>query len=392
MTTTRGRVEDASVRAAGLSDVGRARERNEDASFVGETLFAVADGLGGHRAGEVASGIAVAEIESAQRKAGRAGSDTLLRAVQSANRRVFERAQEEPDLLGMGTTITVVAIDRGVAHLAHVGDSRCYLIRDGAITQVTQDHTLVARMVAEGKLSAEEAEVHPQRSVLTRALGAGPNVDVDTLELQLVAGDRLLLCSDGLTAVMSDDELGSAAASAADMEVTCRELIDEANNRGGPDNITVLLVDVLSAPDGRGTAAPVASSKEPAPQEERRHRRVSVRLLVWLAVVALVVGGSWAALRAWSDRSWYVGFEGTRVAIYHGLPTTIFGIDMSEVEVRTAMTASDVAPFFRLRLEEGIGARSLAHARRIVAQIPRSADGPTPTQTPTPTPTGTASP
>ena len=254
------------IRWAARTDVGRARDRNEDSFYGGAHVFAVADGLGGHNAGDVASKIAIEPIKELDRKiddilADRV-PDSLTDTVLEANRAVYRKAQADAKVRGMGTTLTAVAIADGAAHLAHVGDSRCYLLRGGAMNQLSNDHTLVARMVQEGKLTPEEAEVHPQRSILTRALGAEPEVDVDSLHIDLQKGDRLLLCSDGLSSVIGEELIRQVLSTTDELDDGCQRLIDEANAHGGPDNITVIVVEVTGA-IGK-TRAPVVLPSEPA--------------------------------------------------------------------------------------------------------------------------------
>lgn len=383
-----------------LSDVGRTRERNEDSYYAGEYVFAVADGLGGHNAGDVASRLAVEPLAAFDRSVAGTPDDriaeALERAVDAANRAVYQRAQDDAKVRGMGTTLTAVAISNGSAHLAHVGDSRCYLIRGGEITQLSSDHTLVARMVAEGKLTPEQAETHPQRSILTRALGAEPEIDVDTLEIQLTPGDRLILCSDGLSSVIGDDQILATLSDSKALKEACKRLIDAANARGGPDNITVVVVEVT----GDGAAMrPAGSSAAPVGAKPRREisaaarprrdrRRVPVRLIVWiLAVVALGIA-SWVGVRSWVNRSYFVGVADGVVAIYRGIPTEFAGIELNHVEERTTKPADQVAEFWKPRLAEGIKADSLEEARKIVSRV-QTTPGPSATPTPSPSPSPT---
>ncbi|MHB8643615.1 MAG: Stp1/IreP family PP2C-type Ser/Thr phosphatase [Gaiellaceae bacterium] len=235
------------LRSAGVTSTGRRRRRNEDA-FVNEPpLFAVADGMGGPRAGEVASGLAAAAV-----KAGEAGGDGVERVValiQEANRRVYQRSSEDANVSGMGTTMTVALVEDGGVVFGHVGDSRAYLVRDGALEQLTQDHSLVAELVRGGKLSPEEAEHHPQRSVITRALGTDPDVDVDTFTVPEQDGDIFLLCSDGLTTMIGDDTIEHVLAEhGTDLESAAEELVRLANRAGGEDNITVVAFEVTAGP------------------------------------------------------------------------------------------------------------------------------------------------
>jgi PPM family protein phosphatase len=232
------------------TDVGLARSGNEDSHLRGRTVFAVADGLGGHRGGEVASAMAVAPLAALDGRAfpdaGEA-ADALAGAVREANRAIVERGRADPALWGMGTTVTAAAVaaDR-VLQLAHVGDSRAYLLRpDGPLRQLTTDHTVVEEAVRRGLLTRQQAAIHPQRGVVTRAVGLDPDLEVDTPEpLELEPGDQVLLCSDGLTEVVDDDQIAAALAGQADGDDACRALIAAANRAGGPDNITVVLLRV----------------------------------------------------------------------------------------------------------------------------------------------------
>jgi PPM family protein phosphatase len=229
------------------SDVGLARSGNEDSYFCGRTVFAVADGLGGHQGGEVASAAAVEPLAALD---GRAFADpgeaaeALATAIREANTAILDRAAGDPGLWGMGTTVTaaVVASERHL-QFAHVGDSRAYLLRDGNLGQLTTDHTVVGELVRRGRLTPAQAAIHPERSILTRAVGLDPSVPVDLPDpLELQAGDQVLLCSDGLTEAVDDDEIADLLAATTDGTAACRALIDAANAAGGPDNITVVLL------------------------------------------------------------------------------------------------------------------------------------------------------
>lgn len=349
----------ARVRTAALTDVGRARERNEDSFFVGAGVFAVADGLGGHRAGEVASALSLEPI--AALAAPEESFRDLAAAVQRANRDVYERARSNPDLSGMGTTLTALAVLGDVARIAHVGDSRCYLIRAGKIRRLTDDHTVVARLVREGKLSPKEAATHPHRSLLLRALGSEPSVLVDQADLDLLPGDRLLLCSDGLTGPVADDEILRLAGAEGDLDAACRALVALANARGGPDNVTVVLIE-------HGRADP----KPPAPAARRRRSRFarppSVRALIWCLVLLSTAIGAWFVVRTVANRNYFVGVDRGRVAIFRGLPDNPLK-GLARVEERTPIRLDEVAAYYRPRLAEGLRAGTLLEARRIVANI-----------------------
>jgi len=357
------------VRAASLTDVGKVREANEDACFAGAHVFAVADGLGGHRAGEVASTLALESIATLDGLDARRASERLGDAVRKANRSVSDRASQNDSMKGMGTTMTVVALDGYTAHLAHVGDSRCYLIRGDSITRLSRDHTLVARMVDEGKITSEQADQHPQRSILTRALGAERDVEVDEARFSLIGGDRLLLCSDGLTGVLSDEEIQRVAASGSDLAEICARLVSEANARGGPDNITVVLVDVEGASGDRAAPVGRARTRRTSPSFQRHH--ISARPFVWVAIVATLIVGGLVAVRTVTNRSYYVGIKDGKVAIFQGVPVDVGGVSLSHVQEPTVIPTESVAPYYIERLLQGVRATSLQDARRIVnEQIP----------------------
>ncbi len=227
----------------GITDPGRKRRRNEDAYVVEPPLFAVADGMGGAQAGEVASRLAAAALKEGRARTG--GERRIVSLIQEANRRVYDRSNEDPNASGMGTTMTVALVGNGQVAFGHVGDSRAYLIRDGSMEQLTEDHSLVAELMRSGKLSPEEAESHPQRSVITRALGTDPDVDVDTFTIAARMGDLFLLCSDGLTTMVPNEAiLDLVERHRNDMDRALRELVSAANREGGEDNITVVAFEI----------------------------------------------------------------------------------------------------------------------------------------------------
>jgi serine/threonine protein phosphatase PrpC len=214
-------------------------------------LFAIADGMGGAQAGEVASRLAAAAVKESGAAAG--GEQRIVDLIQEANRRVYDRSSTDPNTSGMGTTITVALVENERVAFGHVGDSRAYLIRDGTMEQLTEDHSLVNELLKSGKLSREEAETHPQRSVITRALGTDPDVDVDTFSVPAQTGDLFLLCSDGLTDMVSEDSiLDVVERNRDDIDRALRGLVKEANRSGGQDNITVVAFEIadIAARDG----------------------------------------------------------------------------------------------------------------------------------------------
>ena len=230
-------------RSTGLSHPGRRRRRNEDAWVCHPPLFAVADGMGGARGGEIASRVAATALGEDVDGSGEA---RVVALIQEANRQVYERAREDSDASGMGTTITVALFEDGIVSIGHVGDSRAYLLRDRKVDQLTEDHSLVAELVRTGRLSPEEAETHPQRSVITRALGTDPDVDVDVFSVEARPGDLFLICSDGLTSMVDDATiLDTVEGRRDDLDGVAKELIAAANRSGGEDNITVVFFEVV---------------------------------------------------------------------------------------------------------------------------------------------------
>jgi serine/threonine protein phosphatase PrpC len=226
-----------------VTDTGRKRRHNEDAFVSNPPLFAIADGMGGAQAGEVASRLAADALQEGGAEG--SGEERVAALIQRANRRVYDSSGRDASLEGMGTTMTVALVEDGAVAIGHVGDSRAYLIRDGKLRQLTDDHSLVAELTRAGKLSEEEAESHPQRSVITRSVGTDPDVDVDTLSVETKAGDVFLLCSDGLTDMVGDQQiLRIVNSKRTDLRVAAKALVKAANKRGGQDNITVVFFEV----------------------------------------------------------------------------------------------------------------------------------------------------
>ena len=246
-------------RTVALTDTGRKRRHNEDVYVVDPPIFAIADGMGGAKAGEVAAALAA----DALRGEGGSGEDTLVTLIQEANRRVYERAAEDAAKSGMGTTMTVALLEDSRVRIGHVGDSRAYLVRNGELSQLTDDHSLVGELVRSGKLAPEDADTHPQRSVITRVLGTDPDVDVDTITIETRSGDLFLLCSDGLYSMVGNDRiLELVERNRRDLDAAARALVAAANKGGGDDNITVVAFEIVP----EGEAAP--ATEEPAPDEE----------------------------------------------------------------------------------------------------------------------------
>ncbi len=253
------------VHVGAATDIGQVREGNEDSYLVVEPLYAVADGMGGHRGGEVASSLALETVQGMFER--REGS--LAHQVEQANRAVFDRSQNDRSVSGMGTTLTAALVDGNRVHLVHVGDSRAYLLRGGELTQLTEDHTLVHRMVMEGEISQEEAETHPHRSILTRALGVDQSVQVDEGDVEVLGGDRLLLCTDGLTGMVPEGQIREILLDAAEPQEAVDRLVTVANRAGGIDNITAVILDF--AEDGGG---PGRTKESVVPQQPTMERPV----------------------------------------------------------------------------------------------------------------------
>jgi PPM family protein phosphatase len=351
------------VDSAGRTDPGRRRRRNEDAYVVAPPLFAVADGMGGAQAGEVAARLATAAFREYHEADDLPGEERLAAIIQEANRRIYERARVDTDVSGMGTTVTAALLEAGRIVIGHVGDSRAYRLRSGRLEQLTDDHSLVADLVRGGRISPQEAETHPQRSVITRALGTDPEVDVDSLAVDAESGDVYLICSDGLTTMIGDEEILAILQRAKSLESAGKDLVKAANRRGGEDNVTVVLFTVepdepleetaVMSGDGRGTSedledtltgleAPAVTQEEefgwtltppPAPRRaaepKKPKRRWGRRLLISLAsltFVALLVALAFFGL----SRAHFVGADDDgRVAVYQGLPWTLgAGLDL----------------------------------------------------------------
>ncbi|HET7556373.1 MAG TPA: Stp1/IreP family PP2C-type Ser/Thr phosphatase [Gaiellaceae bacterium] len=331
-------------RSASITDTGRRRRHNEDAYVCEPPLFAVADGMGGAQAGELASGLAAAALRDDTNRSG--GEERVDELIQQANRRVYERQTQDSSASGMGTTITVALVEDSRVAIGHVGDSRAYLIRDRRLEQLTEDHSLVAELVRSGKLSPEEADTHPQRSVITRALGTDPDVDVDTFSVETRPGDLFLLCSDGLTSMIDDDTiLREVERNRSDLQAAAKALVRAANKGGGDDNITVVFFEIAgtNGSDGateRTVALPPVEDDEDAtlseldrvpavaveePERQRRDGhpgRNALLVVVGLLLVIAVLGG--AVWGLW--RSHFVGAEPDgHVAVYQGVPWNLVG-------------------------------------------------------------------
>ena len=386
------------IEQVGRTDVGRQRSVNEDSLVLSPPFFAVADGMGGAKAGEVASAMAAGAFEG-ETDSGEAPEVQLSRILREANRRIYDLAVSDDSHRGMGTTVTAAKVTGGEVSLGHVGDSRAYRLRDGELEQLTRDHSLVAELERTGQITPEAAEHHPQRSIITRALGPEPDVQVDTYTLSGRDGDLFLICSDGLTGMISDDELGSILRSAETLDEAADSLVRAANQSGGKDNITVVLfrlgngddgdelpgeddtiagqlraTDIHEAaldqdtepqpppaptqapvesladlpPDATIVAPPRARPKPAAPPKRRRRLRTAVKTLVVLAVLAGIGTGLYALSRQ-------VYFLGTNdaglVTLYRGIPYELpFGVDLYERQYASGVPAGAIPDTRRKRV------------------------------------------
>ena len=399
------------LRYAARSDVGLVRSNNQDSAYAGSHLLVVADGMGGHAGGDVASSVAIGRL--ARLDSETPASDivaTLEESVLEANQEILRRARDEPQLRGLGTTITALLRAEGKFALAHIGDSRAYLLRDGETVQITKDHTFVQRLLDEGRLTEEEAERHPQRSVLMRVLG---DVDADPeLDLSLRAahpGDRWLLCSDGLSGLVSLDTIDATLKDIEDPGECADALVQLALKGGGPDNITCIVADVVdldalprgveapsttpqivgSAARNRhrptaasGPAAKAAALTREEPEipyededfsEEEPPRRSPWPAVVVLALLVALLGGLLWGGYAWSQRQYYVGTDGTRVVLYQGLAQDLGPVSLSEPLEVTDIEIEDLPEITRQQVESTISASDREGADQIIDRLEQAA-------------------
>jgi protein phosphatase len=339
------------------------RSGNEDFYVVNPPLFAVADGLGGHQAGEVASQIAIETLLGNAPK--RADAKALGRAVRAANAAVIEGAQTGLGRTGMGTTMTSAMIEGTRIAIAHVGDSRAYLLHLGELTQLTEDHSMVADMVRSGTLTEEESRVHPNRSVITRALGSDPNMLVDGFELDAAPGDRLLLCSDGLTSMLEDRDIENILQTAPSPAAAVARFIVAANEAGGQDNITTVVVDI----EGTSPVAAVrpAAHSEAETEAQREGGGRWLGRIAWVLVAIAIVAAAWYSAYAYARSQAYVVEESGVVAIYRGVPGSFLGINMHWLEGVTEIPVAELDPITAARLKSGIRVDGVARAFSLAA-------------------------
>lgn len=405
------------LRYAVRSDRGLMRTNNEDSVYAGPRLLALADGMGGHAAGEVASNVVISAL--AHLDEDRPIDDlisTLRDATADANNHLRDLVMQDPNLDGMGTTLTALLFAGSRVGLVHVGDSRAYLVRGGQLTQITHDDTFVQALIDEGRLTEEEASSHPQRSLILHALN-GADVEPDLSIREVRVGDRYLLCSDGLSDVVSPDTLLEAL-QLPDPHESADRLVELALRAGGPDNVTCIVADVIDVPyaddapvmDGAvggnrphrepGPTSPASraatlnarpeptdTEPEPAPRPRRRRWRLG---LVSLLVLALVGAGAFG-LWQWTQAQYFVGAEGGQVAVYRGINTALGPVHLYSVVEASPMRLDDLTQVARRQVEDGIPADNRAEADQILLNLSNQ-QKPICRPTPTPTPTPTAKP
>jgi protein phosphatase len=356
------------LEAGTASHTGRIRASNQDSVGLVDGLYVVADGMGGHRGGEVASAEAVAAMLAVFDRRDRAG---LVAAVRSANRTILEKTVTRPDLSGMGTTLCALAVVSSasgdeVLAVANIGDSRVYRFAAGELVQVSDDHSLVADLMRAGELSAEEAAQHPQRNILTRALGIEADPVIDSWELEPVLGDRYLLCSDGLFNELDDGRLAEVLA-AGTVQESADLLVDEAVENGGHDNVTVLVIEVVAGPEareGRRSAVPAARS-ERSTHVRGAAEKGRIAFGTALAMAACVVATAVLVLGLYARQGWFIGSDDGDVAVFRGRPSGLLWFDPTFVEGGDLRLAGLDGPI-RIAVAETIVVGSLGEARRLI--------------------------
>ncbi|PZF80457.1 PP2C family protein-serine/threonine phosphatase [Jiangella anatolica] len=381
------------LRYAARSDVGLVREGNEDSGYAGPYLLAVADGMGGHAAGEVASRAAIDELLNADQLPDGDPIDVLSAAVSAANGRIDDMARADPSRAGMGTTSTALLWNGVQLALGHIGDSRAYLLRNGSLTQITRDHTFVQSLVDDGRITPEDAREHPARSVVTKVLQGQSPIHPDYSIIDVQAGDRVLICSDGLSDVVTDQEIESVLARAHTVDEAADQLIATALDAGAPDNVTAVVGELVEADeaDASGAAATVAAAyivgsaaedlqdaqpsehqEDPeamryAPRARRRRRRRWLRPAITVAAV-IVVG--WAGLtyaNGWVRDQYYIGTSNGQVAIYQGVRHELGPVHLSELyTVPGGLPLEALPTVYRHEVDATIATDDLDEAEQVI--------------------------
>ncbi|MBF0816918.1 serine/threonine-protein phosphatase [Microbacterium paludicola] len=431
--------------SAAISHTGKVRSNNQDSGYAGSNLFVVADGMGGHAGGDVASSVAVNTLQGLDHiyASPEEAEVTLRETIASTAGDLIHLVARRPELAGLGTTVSAIAMVDEYAVIAHIGDSRIYLWRDEALTQITTDHTFVQRLVDSGRITPEEARFHPRRSVLMRVLGdMDPDPEIDTFIMPTRPGDRWLLCSDGLSGVVDEAHIQKALRLGLPPGRTADMLLKYALDGGAPDNVTIVLVDVGgqhplvsgtativgSASNPQGVKVPAITGRpllptswlhpgrqaanepthfEPEPEyleelieeDRRRARRRRIGFVAFLVLIAAVIITGFALFYSWTQTRYYVGADDDSVVIYQGIQQSIGPIQLSSAHEDTGILLADLSQYQRARVEFTISARSLADAEGIadrlrdsVVEEPEPEPEPTPTPTQKPTPSGTPTP
>ena len=397
--------------SAAASHVGKIRSNNQDSGYSGRQLFMVADGMGGHAGGDVASAIATKRIIEADQpyRSPQDAEFALQAALIAANSQLAETVFEHTELTGMGTTVSALVVLEGEVAIAHIGDSRIYLLRDGELSQITVDHTFVQRLVDSGRITEQEAMVHPRRSVLMRVLGdVESSPEIDTSILATLPGDRWLICSDGLSGVVSNTAIAAALSTDLDAQGVADRLVKESLDGGAPDNVTIVVVDIGS-PDERvdvptvvgSAAAPLAFGEEPSrsralrmsslrlhpvrethfepdsqdylseliEEDERRARRRKITWLMGIILLVIAIVGAAILGYQWTQTRYFVGVEGSNVAIFKGVQQDLGPIALSSVYEDTSLKVSELRVFDRQQVQQTISATSLEDAKLIVERL-----------------------
>lgn len=396
---------------AARSDVGSVREHNEDSYLVKTPLFVVADGMGGHEAGEVASNIAVTTMEAHAPKS--TSPEALAAAVIKANEAILRGAQDGTGKPGMGTTLTAAFVFEDEATIAQVGDSRAYLLHDGQLQRITRDHSLVADLIEQGRLTEAEARFHPQRSVITRALGSDPHMQPDLYTLHVEEGDRLLLCSDGLCSMISDEDIEEILLDNPAPAHACDALVEEAIIAGGLDNVTVIVIDPLGDPpsekdeddiveervvglpedarvDEEELAAPAAADASAAAASTQatqasktkpkkngkggKHHKPKhkgrMAPFIWALAFILILAAAGFGFYTFAQNSYFIIAENGVVNVYRGLPGEVAGISVSWLEFQAPdIDVTKLTPMVQSNLKNGISANSLDEANEKISEF-----------------------
>lgn len=332
------------------TDVGCVREHNEDSLVVAPPLYVVCDGMGGHAAGEVASEIAVNVI--ADRAPATPDATALGQAVEEANLAIIQAAREGVGRAGMGCTCTAAMLENERLIVAQVGDSRAYLLHGGTLQQITRDHSLMADFIEAGQITPEEARVHPQRSVITRALGSDPRTQPDLFEINVNTGDRLLICSDGLTSMIEDYEIEDILNRTPDPQIAASKLVNAAIAAGGHDNVTVIVVNVTGFAEVR---------------RRKVARKTKITAAVIIALLVAIFCGAAYAFNYWTTQTAFLGVQDDKVAVYRGVPGELFGATFSQIVEVTDVSVDDLQPGVANRLKtEGVRADSVEEAKDLV--------------------------